>query len=177
MKIRLSLLVKIVGVAVLLVALATVFVFSYGREQSWELLAGPPDLGAADLGTLSRRSWSNDALMCRDSFCPAALVDLPGSIYKINAMDLAVALDDAVVGEDHLRRVDDGLDPLYRRFVQRTPGLRFPDTIDVRFFPLSEDRSYMAVYSRSQMGYGDFGVNRERIQRWAGYLDYVPHDN
>ena len=177
MKARILLALKIIAVVVLLAAIVAASAFIYGRERTWKLLAGPADQGAVDLATLTRRSTRNDALLCRDNFCPAAIAGLPGSIYKVGAADLAAVLDAGLAAEEHLDRVDDGADPLYRRYVQRSAGLRFPDTVDVRVFPLSEDRSYMAIYSRSQLGYGDFGVNRKRIQRWIGYVDYLPHEN
>jgi len=177
MKARISLILKIVAVTLLLAAMVIASAFLYGRERTWELLAGPADLGAVDLATLTRRSTRNDALLCRDNFCPAAIAGLPGSIYKVGAADLAAEFDAGIAGEAHLQRVDDGADPLYRRYVQRSAGLRFPDTVDVRFFPLSEDRSYLVIYSRSQLGYGDFGVNRKRILRWIGHIEHLPHED
>jgi uncharacterized protein (DUF1499 family) len=44
--------------------------------------------------------------------------------------------------------------------------MNFPDTISVRFYALEENRSTLAVYSRSHYGYYDLGVNRRRVQSW-----------
>jgi uncharacterized protein (DUF1499 family) len=52
------------------------------------------------------------------------------------------------------------------RYVQRSERLGFPDTIVVRFLDRMEGRSTLALYSRSRLGKGDFGVNRARIVRW-----------
>jgi len=56
------------------------------------------------------------------------------------------------------------------RYVQRTKIMRFPDTVNVRFIDLGDGRSTIALYSRSQLGESDFGVNRARIERWLGKL-------
>jgi len=66
--------------------------------------------------------------------------------------------------------MDDGSDPLNLRFIQRTRRLRFPDTIRVRFFALSENQSTVALHSQSQIGNNDFGVNKQRLIRWLGRL-------
>jgi uncharacterized protein (DUF1499 family) len=46
----------------------------------------------------------------------------------------------------------------------------FPDTVVVRFFKRPGGRSTLALYSRSQLGKSDFGVNRARIARWLEKL-------
>jgi uncharacterized protein (DUF1499 family) len=51
-------------------------------------------------------------------------------------------------------------------YVQRTPLLRFPDLITVRFVPIDDTHSTVAIYSRSVWGKGDMGVNRARVQEW-----------
>jgi hypothetical protein len=154
-----------------------VFPFAYGREQTWVLLAGPADLGPVDLATLKRRSSPNDALQCRDNFCPAAIADVSGNLYKVSVAEVAAALDSGLAFEADLVRVDDGSDLLYRRYVQRSSVLKFPDTIDVRFFPLSDDQAYMAIYSRAQLGYADFEANLKRISRWSNYTEDLPHED
>jgi uncharacterized protein (DUF1499 family) len=40
----------------------------------------------------------------------------------------------------------------------------------VRFFDRPGGRSTLALYSRSQLGHGDMGVNRARIERWLAKL-------
>ena len=56
------------------------------------------------------------------------------------------------------------------RYIQRSRLMGFPDTIVVRFLERPEGRSTLALYSRSQLGRGDFGVNRARIERWLEKL-------
>ena len=48
--------------------------------------------------------------------------------------------------------------------------MRYPDSITVRFLPLEEGRSTLAIYSRSHYGRSDFGVNKERVDGWLASL-------
>ena len=48
--------------------------------------------------------------------------------------------------------------------------MRFPDTVSVVYFPKGAKRSNLAIYSRSQIGYSDMGVNKSRIENWLNGL-------
>jgi uncharacterized protein (DUF1499 family) len=52
------------------------------------------------------------------------------------------------------------------RFEQRSAGLGFVDDIDLAAEPLDAHQSALAIYSRSRLGYWDFGVNRRRVYGW-----------
>ena len=54
--------------------------------------------------------------------------------------------------------------------IQHTKLLRFPDVVTAEFVALDNDRSSVAVYSKSRYGSGDFGTNRKRILRWLDRL-------
>ena len=55
-------------------------------------------------------------------------------------------------------------------FVQRTALLRFPDTVWVQLVALDAESSSLAIYSRSNYGYGDFGVNERRVRAWLAAI-------
>lgn len=59
-------------------------------------------------------------------------------------------------------------------FVQRSWFFRFPDTIWVQAVPLGGNGGNggtgLIVYSASNYGWGDGGVNRARIERWIAKL-------
>jgi uncharacterized protein (DUF1499 family) len=38
-------------------------------------------------------------------------------------------------------------------------------------FPLPDGTSTLAIYSQSNYGYGDFGVNKDRVHSWIGLID------
>ncbi len=55
-------------------------------------------------------------------------------------------------------------------YVQRSRWMRFPDYITVKAVP-AEGGAGLIVWSRSRYGYGDFGVNRARVQAWLAAMD------
>ncbi len=60
--------------------------------------------------------------------------------------------------------------PEQDRYLVRTRLMRFPDTVVVQVFDRGQDGSTLALYSRSQIGRSDFGVNRRRIERWVALV-------
>ena len=55
-------------------------------------------------------------------------------------------------------------------FVQRSQFLGFPDTIWIQGVSVDFGAS-LIIYSRSNYGYWDLGVNRERIRTWLEKLE------
>ena len=56
-------------------------------------------------------------------------------------------------------------------YIQRSTVLRFPDVVTVEFIDLGNDRSTLAIDSRSRYGKSDFGVNRRRVSEWMRLLE------
>ena len=54
---------------------------------------------------------------------------------------------------------------------QRSAFFGFVDLISSRAVPLGNDMCALAIYSRSTVGYWDFGVNRRRVETWLKDLD------
>lgn len=52
------------------------------------------------------------------------------------------------------------------RFVIRSALMRYPDTVVARVYGAGPGQSMLALYSRSQIGHSDLGVNRARLERW-----------
>lgn len=163
-----SLWLVIIAVAACL-ALGAASVFWWlGPERVWAFW-GPADLGPVDFKTLERRTTSTDALACPSGFCPVE-ADIHPPAYPLDVPSLRKALARALLTERRLTRVDiDDRTPA-DRYVQRSEGLRFPDTIVVRYLDLPNGRSTVAIYSRSQIGRHDLGANHTRIERWLDKL-------
>jgi uncharacterized protein (DUF1499 family) len=140
--------------------------WSWSLERVWTLL-GPPDLGPVTFETLERRTVPNDALACPEGLCRAKS-DMTPPVFAVDAESLKAAMARVIATEPDVRRV--ASEGLSERFVQRTRWMRFPDTIVVRYLPQGEGRATFALYSRSQVGKGDLGVNRARIARWLEKL-------
>lgn len=149
-------------------AIAGLFVF-YGREKTWSLVAGPADLGRVEFETLERLKTPNDALVA-----PRALVRAPVDAEPpVFAVSRDVLRDKvlAILAEEPLAvKVADHAEAFEARWVVRTPLMRYPDTVSVRFLDAGSGRSTLALYSRSQIGRSDFGANRARIDRWLARL-------
>ncbi len=154
-------------VALLMVATAAAF-WLLGPERIWAAF-GPADLGPINFETLERRKAPTDALACPSGLCPTD-PDIRPPSFPVEASVLRKALLAALKTERRLTRVDIDDRTPSDRFVQRSDTLRFPDTIVVRYLALPEGGSTVAIYSRSQLGRADFGVNQARIERWLKKL-------
>jgi uncharacterized protein (DUF1499 family) len=160
------------GAVAALALLAAIVVAGFvliGPERVWRLF-GPADLGPVSFETLQRRSTPNDALACPLDVC-SAKVDVVPPIFAVSVAGLAGAFDKAIASEPRLTLVETSEQGASRRYIQRSRLLGFPDTIVVRFFARAGGHSTLALYSRSQLGKGDLGVNRARIERWLEEID------
>jgi len=139
-----------------------------GPERIWSLF-GPADLGAVLFESLRRSPSPNDALACPPDLCPAKIDIMPPD-FSVTPAVLREAFARAILPERRLTLV--GIDDRMStdRYVQRSDKMRFPDTIVVRFLERPGGRSTIALYSRSQLGHSDMGVNRKRIERWLERL-------
>ena len=156
-----------VALAIVVALVVAVGAFAaIGPESVWERVAGPADQGPADFTSLRRRPAPNDALACSPGLCEALMVDVPLPTYPEPPEALLQRLDAVVRADPDVKRVDDGQKPTYRRYVARTPVLRFPDTIDAEAVE-GEAGTGLRLYSRSLLGRGDFGTNKARLKSWT----------
>lgn len=98
-------------------------------------------------------------------------VDREAPVYDERAIILAQAWDDFVLSQQDVVRIAGLPSELMMTYVQRTPRLKIPDYISVKFIDLGENRTTIAIYSRSRYGYGDMGVNKARIEGWIKTLE------
>ncbi|MFD0916369.1 DUF1499 domain-containing protein [Pseudahrensia aquimaris] len=161
-------------VVAVLALIAALGVMIMGWDSIWEKMAGPADQGPVNFATLTKTPKPNQALICPEGFCAAAeakgQVDRQSPIYALSADQLKQELLRSLETENDLTRVDDESEENRMRFVQRTARLRFPDSIRVEIVPLSNGRSSIALYSQSQIGTSDLGVNAKRMNRWLKRL-------
>jgi uncharacterized protein (DUF1499 family) len=144
-----------------------------GPEWIWSLF-GPADLGPIAFETLERRTTPNDALACPPHLCKATS-DLVPPVFSVDANGLRTAMAKVIASEPRIALVHANGTALTERYVQRSALLGFPDTVVVRYIEQSEGRSTLALYSRSQLGRSDLGVNKARLERWLGKLrQFVP---
>jgi uncharacterized protein (DUF1499 family) len=129
------------------------------------------DMGPIDFATLRRRSSPNDALACPPGHCTFATPDRATKVYDMPPAALSARLTQVALAEPRTRALPCPPSCELLRFVQYSRLMGFPDTIDVQILPSGNGQSTLAIYSRSLVGHGDFGVNRARIDRWLAALD------
>lgn len=141
-----------------------------GIEDAWALIFGRPDLGPVDFQTFKRRATPNDALACPPDVCAHARPDIVPHTYPVSGERLRLILAEAALADPDTQPVFAGRWDDHDRYLARSRILRFPDTIDVLVIERSENQATLALYARSQIGLGDFGVNRARIERWLARI-------
>jgi len=138
--------------------------------SAFALPACSADTAGIDFATLVRPSSSNTYLVCPKDRCAAA-PDEEGPIYAVPAEQLFERARTILVAEPRTALVQDQPKVLRLVLVQRSAFFRFPDTITLQVFPLPDGGSTLAIYSQSNYGYGDFGVNKDRVRAWIGLID------
>jgi uncharacterized protein (DUF1499 family) len=153
---------------VIIIALGVATFLIVGAERFWRFF-GEPDLGPVSFEQLERRTTPNDSLACPADFCKAR-TDFTTRLYPVTASELRLAFAKVIASEPRVAVADVNETKLTDRYIQRSEHLGFHDTIVVRFLDHPNGRSTLALYSRSQLGKGDLGVNRARIERWLAKL-------
>ncbi len=169
-----------IGFAGLLCLVALTFAIwrgdqSFGIAKLWERVAGPPDLGPVNFADIRRSPTGNDALICPVSLCGATPVDAVSPNFNVPVARLRDAVRVIEVNDPDVFALAQDEARVQDRYLARTRIMRFPDTVSVRFIDLGQGRSTLALYSRSQLGQSDIGVNRARLLAWIKLLgDQLP---
>jgi len=137
---------------------------------SFALAACSADTAGVDFATLVRPSSPNTYLVCPKDRCAAA-ADEEGPVYAVPPAQLFERARTLLAAEPRTELVQDQPAALRLVLVQRSFFFRFPDTITVQVFPLPDGNATLAVYSQSNYGHGDFGVNKGRVRAWIGLID------
>jgi uncharacterized protein (DUF1499 family) len=132
------------------------------------------DAGLVDFASLARRGTPNEILACPIGLCHARAefvtdpVTLSADALAAKVLDLPSREPRTVVAA----RNDSG-----RAFVlvQRSALFNFPDTVNIAVQSLDATHATLAIYSRSNYGRGDFGVNLARVKRWLDLLGVPYH--
>jgi uncharacterized protein (DUF1499 family) len=160
--------------ATVLVAAVTIYI---AGERTWTVFAGPADQGPVNFATMELRSSPNQYLVCPADKCEAAS-DQPAPVYAVPEQRLRETLIASWSTMPRTRHVSGSADPASGeiRFVQTSAILQFPDTISVHTWPVGENQSTLAIYSRSLVGRSDLGANGKRIKSWLAALPLAPTD-
>ena len=111
----------------------------------------------------------NDWLLApRDSKMPH--FDQVSPVFDVAPDILAQAWQSVIADQPRTKIVAVSDDALRIEAMQESAIFGFVDLISARFSSLPENKSTIAVYSRSTVGYWDFGVNKRRVQDWLEVL-------
>ncbi len=158
---------KMILAVLALVVLAVVGWFAYDRDGFWIRFFGPADLGPADFKTLRKTDRPNQFLVCPAGYCASEGSDMPAPVFKADAAQLKHAVTGLIEKMPDAQMVENGGEI---RAVVRTKLMRYPDTVSIHVLDAGDGLSTLAIYSRSQIGRSDFGVNGARVASWIRRL-------
>ena len=138
-------------------------------DHIWQSIFGSPDLGAVDFKTLVRRQSPNDALICPQDVCSVSKPDSEPPVFPLPASRLRALISDVALSEPNTSLLHSSAEQ--DRYLVRTKLMRYPDTVVTQVIALDEGHATLALYSRSQIGRSDFGVNGKRLERWLARLE------
>lgn len=127
----------------------------------------PPD-EPVDFQVMAASNLPNAWLVCPSDLCRD--FDARSPVYRASVEDLKARWNAVIADLPRVNQVRGREFGDQATYTQTTETFGFVDRINVHFFDLGEDRATLAVYSRSEFGLFDFGVNRKRIEAWLGYL-------
>ena len=133
-------------------------------------LFGLKPIDEIDFATLVRPTSPNTFLVCPAGFSASA-PDQEAPMFNFSPDTLLSAWLGMIGDQPRTLEVNKSDDGLQRTFVQRTWFAGFPDVITVQVIALSSETSTLAIYSRSQYGYGDLGANKKRVTAWLSDLN------
>lgn len=123
-----------------------------------------------DFATLTLSWRPNQYLVAPAGLCHHAKPHRESPKFAVQPAELARRLEAALATEPRLAWRGRDADGLGGQLVQRSRVFRFPDLIDLRILPIADGGSTLAIYSRARYGIRDFGVNRDRVERWLARL-------
>jgi Protein of unknown function (DUF1499) len=142
------------------------------QDALYRLIAGNPDLGGITFEGYVKKNPSNEALACPAAACGGLTADVDMPTPKMQLIDVLSRIEASLrAGGEEVQLVDESIlpDGMMRRYVVRTPRLRFPDTVTVKLRQ-SGDFAIPFLHSASQIGRYDWGANAARLKRIAAAL-------
>lgn len=124
-----------------------------------------------DFKHLKLRGSPNEYLVAPDDLCIDAVPHRPADIYDVPSSELRDAVMHVISHQSRVELAGMNEEKKAFEFVHYSPVLNFKDFISVRVLPHGHSESTIAIYSRSKTGYYDFGVNRDRVERWLEELE------
>ena len=117
---------------------------------------------ATDIRTIERPSSPNTYLMAPQGYCSTAQPDADSPVFDASAEVLFDALLGYIANQSGWKITEADRARCHIDLVAATKLLKFKDDVTVDTL-IAENR--LAIYSRSRVGYHDFGANRKRVSK------------
>ena len=126
-----------------------------------------PEIWHVDPATVERTGRPNDYLVAPPGTTDAA-PDREADFFAEPPQDLLERFVAIALAAPKTEEISEG-EAGWRTFVQRSRLIGFPDYVTVKPFERN-GQSALIIYSRSQYGYSDWGVNKKRVEDWLSKL-------
>jgi uncharacterized protein (DUF1499 family) len=156
-------------IVIAMMAMSALLIAFVGRERALTVVFGPIEIKSFDFANLLLDPRPNRFLVCPVDYCTVK-PHMISPIFSVTADALRQRWMSVIAAQPRIETgaVDDPA--MQYDYIQRSAVMLYPDSITVRFIPLENGRSTLAIYSRSHYGNSDFGVNENRIQVWLAAL-------
>lgn len=150
-------------------AILVFFSFTWGDAGAMDAKHGQA-VEYLDFAQLQRRGSPNDWLVAPPEEPAHLRADAQSPRFAVPAAELARLWTEVVASKPRTDIVGVAPDGLGVEAEQRSSLFRFVDRVSFRAVPVDAGSSSAYVYSRSQVGYWDLGVNQRRVTRWMDAL-------
>ncbi len=135
------------------------------------IVADDPAVWHVDPATAQRTGYPNDYLVAPQG-ATAAAPDRLAQVHTLSPRDLLQRFDAVAENAPRTRRIAGSPEEGLVTYVQRSRVFGFPDYISVRAVEVPGGAA-LIVWSRARFGFGDFGVNRARVEDWLRQIGRV----
>lgn len=122
-----------------------------------------------DFNQLKPSDKPNTYLICKEKLCQKT-ADEKSPTFHVGLAELLNKLDMLIRSEPKTKLLLSENHSKKRIYVQYSKFWSFPDLIQVQLLDIGQNKSSIQLYSRSLLGYYDFQVNKERLNRWVAAL-------
>lgn len=96
--------------------------------------------------------------------------DGPAPVFQADPATVAGALQQVIRESPRAVLIAGSAEAGHVTVMERSRLVGFPDFVTIKIIQ-TDGGSELAIFSRSQYGYSDLGVNRARVERWLEELD------
>ncbi len=116
-----------------------------------------------DFTNFTRPSSKNHYLVAPEGLCQNATPDAAAPVFPMELPALYANLVAQIENTPGFVDLVQDAENCRLRFIAKTKLLKFKDDIDVSVLS-APGGATLAIYSRSRVGYGDFGANKKRVE-------------